>query len=168
MRPTVDVVIDYTTPGPLTSLAGIPTAALLGVAVEPVAICRPVHGLVLQPDDAKALGVAVERFEENQIRPAARLVEVLLVLDPAPLSEPREPGRRVVGTCRRDRLQDARLSLGWPASTPHDSLHIMENDCVYAYVHAAGQRSLAWSASELIAPTISTRHGGRHSQRIDP
>jgi Transglutaminase-like superfamily len=60
-----------------------------------------VHGLVIQPGDAKTLSVAAERFDENQIRPAARVVEVLLALDPAaPLSEIREPGQRVVGTCR--------------------------------------------------------------------
>jgi Transglutaminase-like superfamily len=100
MLATVGMVIDYQAAGPLTSLAGAPATALSSVALEPVAICRPVHGLVIQPGDAKTLGVAAERFDENQIRPAARLVEVLLYLDPAPLNELREPGQRVVGTCR--------------------------------------------------------------------
>lgn len=39
-----DEVIDYTAAGPLTSLAGIPAAALSRIATEPVAVCFPVHG----------------------------------------------------------------------------------------------------------------------------
>jgi hypothetical protein len=92
--------IDYRPAGPLTSLVDVPPAALSRIADEPVAICWPVHGLVIQPGEAETLGVAAERFEENQIRPAGRLADVLLGLDPAPLSELREPPRRVVGTCR--------------------------------------------------------------------
>ncbi|MDT0275822.1 transglutaminase-like domain-containing protein [Blastococcus sp. DSM 46792] len=41
-----------------------------------------------------------KRFTENQIRPAGRLVEILLSLDRAPLVEPRRAEFRVVGTCR--------------------------------------------------------------------
>lgn len=93
-------VIDYKAAGPLTSPVDVPPAALSRIADEPVAICWPVHGLVIQPGEAESLGVAVERFEENQLRPAGRLADVLLGLDPAPLSELREPPRRVVGTCR--------------------------------------------------------------------
>ena len=58
------------------------------------------HGPVIQPGD-EARGLAADRFDENQIRPAARLVELLLDLNPAPLHELRQPGQRVVGTCRR-------------------------------------------------------------------
>jgi len=100
MLTPVAEVIDYKATGPLTSLVDVPPAALSRIADEPVAICWPVHGLVIQPGEAETLGVAAERFEENQIRPAGRLADVLLGLDPAPLSELREPPRRVVGTCR--------------------------------------------------------------------
>jgi hypothetical protein len=65
-----------------------------------VDICRPAHTLVIQPSDAKALGLPDERFSENQFRPAAAMVEALLALDPASLDVPRTPERRVVGTCR--------------------------------------------------------------------
>jgi Transglutaminase-like superfamily len=39
-------------------------------------------------------------FATNQIRPAAALVQAMLALDPQPLSVPRPPERRLVGTCR--------------------------------------------------------------------
>ncbi len=67
---------------------------------DPLAICFPVHGLFIQPSDAEPLGMPPERFATNQIRPAATLVAELLALDPSPLTVAREPGKRVVGTCR--------------------------------------------------------------------
>jgi hypothetical protein len=92
--------IDYTTPGPLTDLARINPSTLEGIPSTPVAICGPAHTLVIQPSDAKALDVTDDRFSENQLRPAAAIIEALLTLDPSPLEVPREPDRRVIGTCR--------------------------------------------------------------------
>jgi len=92
--------IDYAVPGPLTTLAAVDPAALDGVGTDPVEICRPVAGLVIQPEDAQVLDLAVERFATNQIRPADELVRHLLALDPAPVTVPRAPERRIVGTCR--------------------------------------------------------------------
>ena len=92
--------IDYAVPGPLTDLTTISPAALQRIPSKPADICRPPHTLIIQPSDAKALGLPDERFSENQLRPAAALVEALLALDPAPLDVPRTPDRRVVGTCR--------------------------------------------------------------------
>ena len=94
------MTIDYAVPGPLTDLSRVRPGALDGIESGPVGACRPAHTLVIQPTDAEKLGVAAERLAENQIRPAARLVEALLALDAAPLSVAREPGHRVVGTCR--------------------------------------------------------------------
>jgi hypothetical protein len=85
--------IDYAIPGPLTTLAGVDPAALDGVGADPVEICRPVAGLVIQPEDAQALDLAAERFATNQIRPAGELVRHLLALDPAPVTVPRAPER---------------------------------------------------------------------------
>lgn len=92
--------IDYSHPGPLTDLGAISPEALASVAGEPVDICWPSHWLVIQPGEAERLGLPSERFSENQIRPAVKLVETLLALDAAPLTEPREPSKRVIGTCR--------------------------------------------------------------------
>ncbi|MGW4465369.1 transglutaminase-like domain-containing protein [Micromonospora sp. NPDC004704] len=92
--------IDYREPGALTDLQRVPASALVGVPTEAVEICRLAHTLVIQPGDAKPLGVPDERFAENQVRRADTLVEALLSLDPAPLDVPRAPDRRVIGTCR--------------------------------------------------------------------
>lgn len=96
----VTAVIDYTLPGPLTGLSEISPAVLAGIPADPVAICRVASGLIIHPLGTEGLGLAGERFDENQIRPASGIVQALLALDPAPLSVPRGPGRRVVGTCR--------------------------------------------------------------------
>ena len=92
--------IDYTAPGPLTGLGDVSPPALEGIPAEPAGVCWPVHSLVIQPDDAQALGLPAQRFGESQIRPAAALVAMLLAQDPQPLIVAREPERRVVGTCR--------------------------------------------------------------------
>jgi hypothetical protein len=92
--------IDYTTPGPLTNLQGIDPAVLEPIARDPVEICLPVHALVIQPGEAEPLGLPRERLAENQLRPAASIIQALLELAPAPLTQEREPKRRVVGTCR--------------------------------------------------------------------
>jgi Transglutaminase-like superfamily len=92
--------IDYSVPGPLTDLATVRPPALERIPYEPVDVCRPAHTLVIQPGDAKSLGLPDARFAENQLRPAAALIEALLTLGSAPLDVPRSPDRRVIGTCR--------------------------------------------------------------------
>lgn len=69
-------------------------------AADPVGICLPVHLLVIQPADAQTLRLPAGRLGDNQIRPANSLARRLLALDPVPLTTAREPGKRVVGTCR--------------------------------------------------------------------
>jgi Transglutaminase-like superfamily len=95
--------LDYAAAGRITELASVSPAALTGLAglaADPVGICAQVHSLVLQPADATSLGVRPDRLAEKDIRPAARLVEILMALDRAPLHLPREAPGRVVGTCR--------------------------------------------------------------------
>jgi hypothetical protein len=94
------MAIDYSTPGPFTAFDGIDASALGELGGDPVAICRPVPALVIQPTDTEAVGLAPERLGEKDIRPVSELVRRLLALDPAPLAVPREPEYRVVGTCR--------------------------------------------------------------------
>ena len=60
----------------------------------------PVHALVFQPRDAEKLGLPPGRLAKNQMRPAAKIVAVLMALGRTPLSLPREADQRVVGTCR--------------------------------------------------------------------
>lgn len=95
--------LDYAAAGPITELASVSPAALTGLAglaADAVSICAHVHSLVLQPDDATSLGVRSDRLAEKDIRPAARLVEILMALDRAPLHLSREASGRVIGTCR--------------------------------------------------------------------
>jgi hypothetical protein len=91
---------DYAGAGPLTRIDTIHEQALANLPSEAVEICRLVHDLVIQPTDAKGLGVSDERFAENQLRPVHGLIGALLALDPAPLTVARDPDRRVIGTCR--------------------------------------------------------------------
>lgn len=73
---------------------------LESVADDPVGICWPVHGLIIQPGDAQGLSLSEVHFATNQIRSAMALVQALLALDSAPLRVARPPERRLIGTCR--------------------------------------------------------------------
>ncbi len=68
-----------------------------------------VPGLIIHPLSTEGLGLAPERFDENQIRPAGDIVQALLGLDPAPLTVPRDAVKRVVGTCRHFALLSCAL-----------------------------------------------------------
>ncbi|WP_405160908.1 transglutaminase domain-containing protein [Nocardia sp. NBC_01499] len=94
------VAIDYKVSGPLTGLSEVNPVAVEGVPGDVVGICRLAPGLVIQPGDARRLGLPADRLSENQIRPVGGLVEAILALNPAPLSVGREPEQRVIGTCR--------------------------------------------------------------------
>jgi hypothetical protein len=91
--------IAYDAPGVLTTI----DADLLDPQTLPsdvVGICRVAQSLVIPPDLAPAVGIPEERNDEREIRPAHALVARLTALDPTPLTEPRPPQHRVVGTCR--------------------------------------------------------------------
>lgn len=92
--------MDYSQPGPFTSVSAEQSRYLDGLPEDPVGICAVVQDLVIQPNDAAAAGVPEDRLTERNIRPARTLVGVLTSLHPAPLRELRTPDRRVVGTCR--------------------------------------------------------------------
>ena len=69
--------IDYAGAGPLTRIDPVHEPALANLPSEAVEICRLVHDLVIQPTDAKGLGVPDERFAENQLRPVGGLIGAL-------------------------------------------------------------------------------------------
>ena len=89
--------IDYATPGPFTNLDAV---TLTGLGTDPVALCAPVHKLVIQPTDVKGLDLPKERFEANGVRRVDELLRRLWAVNPAPLTQAREPHERVIGTCR--------------------------------------------------------------------
>ncbi|MEU4620351.1 transglutaminase domain-containing protein [Actinoplanes sp. NPDC023801] len=101
--------IDYAAPGPLTTIGSHLEPALADLPGDPAGICRAVHDLVIQPADAAKLGLPEHRFASNQLRPADDIITALLAVDPAPLTVPRQPEQRVVGTCRHFALLSCAL-----------------------------------------------------------
>ncbi|MFI6318739.1 transglutaminase domain-containing protein [Nonomuraea sp. NPDC050556] len=95
-----DDVIDYSRPGPFTSLDTTQLQLIEGLPDDPVDICRAVQSLVIQPADAGALAISERRIAEKNIRPVNELINALTALDPAPLHQARTPETRVIGTCR--------------------------------------------------------------------
>lgn len=105
----------YRAPGPLTRLDGVPQAALHTAASDPVALCWPVHSLVVQPGDARQLGLSTERLASNNVRPAAALLQEVLAHDARPLDQERTPadrGGRPVSAFRRPGLRAAAAPRG--------------------------------------------------------
>jgi hypothetical protein len=92
--------IDYSAPGRLTDIGEVSAAVLEAIPADPVGICRLVPGLVLHPFEATGLGLDAGRHAGREIRPASAIIRAVLALDPAALDIPREPERRLVGTCR--------------------------------------------------------------------
>lgn len=92
--------IDYSTPGVLTALTPGQRKLAVELAADPVTICRAVATLVVHPAETGPLGLPEPRMGAQAIRPVTRIFDELLAIDPGPLTEPREPQRRVVGTCR--------------------------------------------------------------------
>ncbi|MGW6907816.1 transglutaminase-like domain-containing protein [Streptomyces sp. NPDC054940] len=95
-----DDVLDYSEPGPFTTLDAAQLPLIEGLPDDPVGVCAAVRNLVIQPTDATALGIPEGRTAEKNIRPVNELIAALTALDPAPLHLPRTPGTRVIGTCR--------------------------------------------------------------------
>lgn len=92
--------IDYSAPGRLTDLGEVSAAVLEPVPADPVGICRLVPGLVLHPFEAADLGLDADRLSGREIRSASAIIHAVLALSPSALDVPREPERRLVGTCR--------------------------------------------------------------------
>lgn len=91
----------FAAPGTMTDPG--PHAHLLNDLPRDVdALRRIIQGLLIHIFWAERYGVQLdaERQAEVQIRPAHRQLERIIELDPRPLNEAREPGKRLVGNCR--------------------------------------------------------------------
>lgn len=86
----------YRTPAELTALEGPPLPG------DVAALVRAVQGCVLHEAwaDRYGVGLSDERRSETHIRRAEEMVRRILELDAQPLSAPRPPQGRLVGTCR--------------------------------------------------------------------
>jgi len=91
----------YATPGPMTE-PGAMAPLLSDLPRDVGALVRVVQGLLLHVFWAGRYGVDLDeaRQSEVQIRPLAAKLDRIVELDPRPLSQPREPARRLVGNCR--------------------------------------------------------------------
>jgi hypothetical protein len=91
----------YSTPGPMTTLDTHPDA-FHGLPTDPSALGPVVQGLILHEFWAERYGVEIPpaRVDEVETRAASAMGELILRLDPAPLSVPRPPDRRMIGNCR--------------------------------------------------------------------
>ena len=96
----VDDMLNYSQPGPFTSLNASQLQLIETLPDDPIGICAAAQGLVLHAVDATAAGMPEDRLAEKNIRPASELIAVVTALDPAPLHEARTPETRVIGTCR--------------------------------------------------------------------
>jgi hypothetical protein len=91
----------YATAGPLTTLTPAEAEMVGSLELDPQGLCRLAQGLLISPSDAARAGLAQQRMSEINIRPASALLQRVLELDDTTLlSERRQGGRRVVGTCR--------------------------------------------------------------------
>jgi hypothetical protein len=95
----VEVPIDYQTPGVFTDLRPM-DADLFPAGLSPIEICALVSGLIVEPDDGQAAGIAVERMDERNLRSARTILARLIALAPEAIDHRRAPEHRVVGTCR--------------------------------------------------------------------
>lgn len=93
------MLIDYASPGVFTDLRPV-DAGLFPDELSVIETCSLASGLVIEPDDAQAAGIAAGRMDERNLRPASAIFARLLAISPEPVDRRRAPEHRVVGTCR--------------------------------------------------------------------
>jgi len=91
----------YATPGPFTDL-GAHEALARDLPEDLGGLCRVVQGLVVHPFLGQLYGLAPNprRQGELELRSVKEMLDRVLALDAKPLSAPRAPGDRLLGTCR--------------------------------------------------------------------
>ena len=91
----------YAEPGPLTRF-GRHADHIPKLPDDLAALCRLVQGLLIHVHWAQAYGLQQARVREPecQIRSAQAMLDRILELDAADLTEARPPERRLVGNCR--------------------------------------------------------------------
>ncbi len=93
----------YSAPNAITDLTKCPPEALAGLPDKPVDLMKVVRGCVVDPTtmtEIYKLPIPSGRENEAQIRTAADMIERIRRLDPSPITQPRAPEQRFLGTCR--------------------------------------------------------------------
>jgi len=100
-RAVSEVQTYFAAPGPLTDV-GAHRERVRELPAGLGELCGVVQGLVVHPFLGHLYGLdpAAVRLEELEIRPASKMIDRVLALDPRPIGEPRPPERRLVGNCR--------------------------------------------------------------------
>jgi hypothetical protein len=96
-----EVLAYYTAPGPLTD-AGVHRDALLALPADVPGILAAVQGILVHQDLAGVYGFVMPevRRETAHFRSTEPILGRILEEDPRPLSEARDPERRIACTCR--------------------------------------------------------------------
>jgi hypothetical protein len=132
-----DLLALYTAPGPFTDLTGF-ADQVQGLPADPAAIARVVQGLLIHEGLTGAYGVSLsaDRVAEKQLHSARAMLWRASGMDGRPITEPREPDRRVVGVCRHFSVLFVALMrhMGVPARAR----------CGFAGYFAAGKRVDHW------------------------
>jgi hypothetical protein len=91
----------FTTPGLITS-PGPHTTIFDPLPRDIPSLVRIIQGLMIHIFWAEKYGVQLDTARKNevQLRSVDRMLMRILELDPRPLAEAREPGKRLVGNCR--------------------------------------------------------------------
>ena len=90
----------YAQPGPLTTLSSDQVELVRHLGTDPERLCRYAQAVLTPVGDAFGSQLSPGRMAERNTRPATALLQRALELDSSPLSAPRRPEHRVVGTCR--------------------------------------------------------------------
>jgi hypothetical protein len=89
----------YACPGPLTET----DKRLMDLPRDVALLCPIIQGLMLHPVEAREYGVlrlARWRRKELEHRKVSAMLHRIEELFPAPLDQPRPPGKRLLGNCR--------------------------------------------------------------------
>ena len=100
--PTQEERIWYSEPGPWTDVSAH-AEWLRGIPGDLASLCRVVQGLLLHASLGSLYGLDLSpqrREAETNLRSASERLDLLLTRDDRPLTEPRPPERRQLGTCR--------------------------------------------------------------------
>jgi len=91
----------YSTPGPMTDLTSCAASVLDGLPDTPAELMKIVRWCVVSDLALAGLhNLPVPERDDPQIRPAAKMIERIVELDPSPLAVHRPPQNRFLGNCR--------------------------------------------------------------------
>lgn len=166
----MDPLAYYATQSPYTD-PGTLAARYDDLPHDIAGLCRVVQGLIIHYRGGEMFGHTIpqERVCEIDTRDVSKMLARLVELDPRSLTEPREPGNRLVGCCRdfatlfcsmaRSRGIPARVRIGFASYFERD--FNVDHAIAEVYDAAAGR----W---KLVDPELSPLHVEQFALDFDP